>query len=113
MCIDEMIAEHGADIDAALAGHTADWTALVRHVQTFVDDDCHGDEFDDDAEPAICLTVATDDGAEEWAYQTGDNSYTGGAYHFPHWAVVYVMRDSAPADIAEEIAEQLGELIMS
>jgi hypothetical protein len=24
-----------------------------------------------------------------WNYQTGDNSFTGGAYHFPVWAIAY------------------------
>lgn len=69
----------------------------------------------DDNEPGMCLTVGFTPKTEEkdysWGYQTGDNSYTGGAYSHPHWAVVYLSRDSKPSEIAEEISGQIAELV--
>jgi hypothetical protein len=58
---------------------------------------------------AIDLTVASD--GESWNYQTGDNSFTGGAYGLPHWAVVTFTADSDARDIAEDIICQLEELM--
>lgn len=52
---------------------------------------------EDDTLPGILVTVGADendDGSFSWSYQTGDNSYTGGAYGFPHWAVISVYRRS-------------------
>ena len=66
---------------------------------------------DEDSEPSMQLTVATDDSGAEWSYQTGDNSYSGGAYCLPHWGVVSLYRDSEPAEVAADIMEQLAELL--
>ncbi len=52
---------------------------------------------EDDTLPGILVTVGADendDGSFSWNYQTGDNSYTGGAYGFPHWAVISLYRRS-------------------
>lgn len=82
-----------------------------------------GDEYrapgdDDSDEPSMQLTVGHDmakcahDPAyveQCWTYQTGDNSFSGGCYHKPHWAVVTLTRDLDPSDVAEDIMEQLVE----
>lgn len=66
---------------------------------------------------SLCLTVgftpATEGRDASWSYQTGDNSYSGGAYGHPHWAVVWLTADSVPAEVAGEIADELGSLINS
>jgi phage-related tail protein len=83
-------------------------TELVKAVKKEIDDDCladYGDEI-----PGIQLTVATTDG-KEWAYQMGDNSYSGSAYFYRHWAVVSVHRRSNSKSVAEEIIDQLNELL--
>ena len=54
-----------------LPGVAADWEAT-----------------DEDPEPFLDVTIGYDinaDGEFEWNYQTGDNSYTGGAYGFHNW----------------------------
>lgn len=56
------------------------------------------------------LTIATDDGTQ-WNYQTGDNSYTGGAYGLQHWAVVTIMPDSTTSEILDEVISQLEDLM--
>lgn len=58
----------------------------------------------------MCLTVGTTDGTS-WDYQTGDNSYAGGAYGCPHWAVVYIGPDTDPAETVAEIVDQWEDLI--
>lgn len=45
----------------------------------------------------------------EWNYQTGDNSFTGGAYGFPCWATVSVHRRSKSPEIVKDIIDQLME----
>lgn len=71
-----------------------------------------GDEYrasEDDEEPGMQLTVGWD-GRKDWSFQTGDNSFTGGAYGYQHWAVVSVRRDSEPRALANEIIDQLEEV---
>ncbi len=83
-----------------------DLKKLVKAVKAEIDDDYRASEDDD--EPGIQLTVGWD-GVTDWSFQTGDNSYTGGAYGYPHWAVVSVYRDADSGSIASEIQEQLEE----
>lgn len=66
---------------------------------------------DGEYEHGVTLTVGWTPSTGEWGYQTGDNSFTGGAYGHPVWAVVYVTdaemdRDEA-GDVVDEILEQL------
>ena len=49
-----------------------------------------------------------------WNYQTGDNSFTGGCYSLPHWAVDMIVDDGRNASIMamciiEQLEEQLPE----
>lgn len=57
------------------------------------------------------LTVACDEKGRYFNYQTGDNSYTGGAYGLPHWAVVYIGHDTNRDELATEIINELTNLI--
>ena len=62
--------------------------------------------------PGIAVTIGaeiTPDGIA-WNYQTGDNSYTGGAYGFPDWGIVDLHRRDNSRKLAEEIVEQFLEL---
>lgn len=81
---------------------------LIMHVKTCIDDDCRAHE--EDSLPGIQLTCGINNEGG-WSYQTGDNSYTGGAYHYPHWAVVTVYRRSNSREIARDILSQWGELL--
>lgn len=82
---------------------------LCQSVKSCIADDYQA--FDGDDRPGIQLTVACNDDLSGWSFQTGDNSYTGGAYSFPHWAVVGVYRDSNCRELASEILNQLIELL--
>lgn len=104
-------------LDAQLADCEPQWTSLVASLIPDICDDYRATDEPDDETPGMMLTIgftpATPDKDASWHYQTGDNSFTGGAYGHPHWAVVSLYRDSVPSEVAEEIASQIGELIYS
>lgn len=64
-----------------------------------------------DESPTLQVTFATDDSMSMLAHQTGDNSFHGACYGLPHWAVVYLMADDSPAQIAEDVASEWADLI--
>ena len=67
--------------------------------------------YPDDDEPGIQVTLACNDSGNEYALQTGDNSYTGSAYGFPHWAVSAVYRDSDLDQLTDDLLSQLRDLV--
>jgi hypothetical protein len=104
-------------LEQQLTDCLADWTKLVAVLIPDIRDDYRASDDPDDETPAILLTVGftpeTEDRDYSWHYQTGDNSYSGGAYGHMHWAVVSVTRDCVPSEVADEIADQIGELILN
>ena len=83
-------------------------SGLVKAVKRTIRDEYRA--WEDDDQPGIQLTIGWSDESGEWSYQTGDNSYAGGAYHYPHWAVVGVYRRSNSTELARDIRDQLHEL---
>jgi hypothetical protein len=85
-----------------------DLASLVSAVKSTIEPDCRANE--DDSLPSIMLTVAiSEDGS--WDYQTGDNSFMGGCYFHPYWAVTSIYRRSNCRAIARDILEQWQNLI--
>jgi len=80
------------------------FVALKKHIG---DDYRASDDLDDNT-PAMSITIGANERGE-WNYQTGDNSYTGGAYGFPHWAVVTLERRSNSKELAKEVQDQLSD----
>ena len=66
--------------------------------------------YDDDSN-FIQLTIATNNHGNEWTYQTGDNSYMGDCYFYPHWAVVYITEESEVDEILHDVIDQLEDLL--
>lgn len=63
------------------------------------------DEFE-----GVCLTVSTNETGSRWSFQTGDNSFTGGCYGDPHWAVTWIYPETEDADeVYDDIINQLEE----
>ena len=102
------------DIDAQISPLIPEWERLVAALIPEIADDYRATDDPDDNEPGMCLTVGftpeTRERDASWGYQTGDNSFTGGAYSHPHWAVVYLSRDSKPAEVAQDIADEIAEM---
>ena len=101
-------------IETQIESMKPQWQRLVAALIPDIRDDYRASDEPDDETPAMLLTVGftpeNEDKDASWGYQTGDNSYTGGAYSHPHWAVVTLYRDSIPAEIVKEIAEQISEV---
>ena len=60
-----------------------------------------------DSMEGLCLTVGYNPKSKEWDYQTGDNSYTGAAYHYPVWGVTTIFPRSRSKELAKEIVNQI------
>jgi hypothetical protein len=94
-----------------LAELKSEFELLVKDLIPDIADDYRYDDDPDNDVPSMQLTIAIDDWASCWSFQTGDNSYTGGAYGLPHWAVVCLYRDSNSSEIADEIIDQLEDCL--
>lgn len=87
-----------------------DVAALVRHVKSQVplaDPDYIADEED---KPGIDLTIGVNTLTGDWSYQTGDNSYTGGAYGYRDWGITRVYRATNSRECARDLIDQVAEL---
>ena len=88
-------------------------SSLVRHVAKQVpcigDPDADDYREDQDSLPSIDLTIGWDPETGAWSYQTGDNSFTGGAYCYPIWAVTSVYRRQDSRAVARDLIDQLWE----
>lgn len=84
---------------------------VEQEIREFISDNFKS--FLQDAEEfgSIELTIAVDANGSSWNYQTGDNSFTGGAYGLEHWAVTGIDADSDSEAVADEIINQLGDLL--
>lgn len=90
------------------------WTRLFKSLKQQIGDDYRASDDPDDNMPGMQVTIGFTPESEDklcsWHYQTGDNSYSGGAYGHPHWAVVSLYRRSNSRQLAEECADQIAEL---
>jgi hypothetical protein len=80
---------------------------LLISLKSDICDDYRTDEKD---LPGMVVTIGYSPNGD-WDYQTGDNSFTGGAYGHPHWAVVHLYRRSNSLELARSVIDQLWELI--
>ena len=87
-----------------------DLSALIRALKPTITQDYRAyPDCDDDTVPSMLLTVGWSiDGS--WDWQTGDTSYSGGAYCHPHWGTVAITRRADSRQLAREIRDQLAEV---
>lgn len=92
-----------------------EFAECLEDLKPYIEDDYRATDDPDDDEPGMQVTFGVADrkpgDSWEWNYQTGDNSFTGSAYHYPHWAVVYLYRDSDCRELAVDAASEILELI--
>lgn len=84
--------------------------SLIVSLKKTIGDEYRAYEDDDSTTPSMLVTIGANEKGE-WNYQTGDNSYSGGAYGFPHWAVVAIDRRSNSREVARDIRDQLADLM--
>ncbi len=61
--------------------------------------------------PGMDITIGVTANLDGWSYQTGDNSFTGGAYGYPYWGVGRLYRRSNCAELAAQIVAYAIEQI--
>ena len=81
---------------------------LLKSIKPYIEDDFK--EYEDD-EPNIQVTVGFTPEDGSWSYQTGDNSYTGGAYGHPVWGVGWLFRNSNCRELAKDILNEIDDQI--
>lgn len=70
-----------------------------------------------DMDEGMDITIATDGacdivtGSVDWAYQTGDNSYTGACYGYQNWAVGTLEYDTDIEELALDLIDQIDEAL--
>lgn len=64
---------------------------------------------DEESAPGIDITIGWNPESGDWSYQTGDNSFTGGAYGYPVWATGRVYRSTNCRELARDLIAQLDE----
>jgi hypothetical protein len=108
-------------LTAQFATMLPQWERLFKQLKGQIGDDYRASEDPDDNKPGMCVTIGftpyrpeseTETEREaSWSYQTGDNSFSGGAYGHPHWAVVSLYRRSNSKQLAIDCADQICELV--
>ncbi len=83
---------------------------LLRVLKKDIGDEYRASEWD--TVPSMQVTIGAtpkEDGSLSWNYQTGNNSYSGGAYGHPHWGVISLYRRSNCAELAKDCVDQIAE----
>lgn len=92
------------------------WAALLRSLKHDIGDEFRCSDDAEDTMPGMLVTFGLDD-AGEWSYQTGDNSFTGGAYGFAAWGCACLHRRSNCKELAQsafnEAADLLADMVQS
>lgn len=101
--------------EQALESLAKQLTSFFKSLKRDIADDYRASDDPEDNIPGMQVTIgftpASKDQDWSWGYQTGDNSYTGGAYGHPYWGVVSLYRRSKSADIATDCVNQIAEQI--
>lgn len=66
--------------------------------------------YDEEEIPSLDLTIGCDPNTGDWAFQTGDNSYSGPAYFYQYWGVTTIYRRSSSVELARDLREQIADL---
>lgn len=84
----------------------ADWHTLRRHFR-WSDSSCSTPYVD----VTIGCTFDFGEGSIAWNYQTGDNSFTGGAYGHPEWFTTSLLSRTNCKDASEDLIEEIESRI--
>lgn len=83
-------------------------TLVENNLETWKSYLCEENEYE--GVLTIGLTLTEDTVDNSWSYQTGDNSFTGGAYGHPDWIVIYFDNETDVMEMMEDYVEQYNQL---
>jgi hypothetical protein len=86
--------------------------SLLKQLKPTISDEYRCTDDPDDNTPGMLVTIgASPDGS--WHYQTGDNSYSGGAYCHKYWGLVYLHRRTNSREAARQAIDEIAEIMAS
>lgn len=88
--------------------------SLLKALKREIGDDYRASDDPHDNTPGMQVTIGAtvnDDGSLSWDYQTGDNSYSGGAYCHKNWGVIYLYRRSNCHELAHDAVNEIADSI--
>ena len=85
--------------------------ALVKALKGDIGDDYRASEDEDI--PGMAITIGVDPDTGSWSYQTGDNSYSGGAYGYQFWGVGAIYRRSNSREVAKALIDDAADQVYS
>lgn len=94
-------------IEKRAAAMRRDIRTLLISLKNDIGDEYRAPGCEDDSAPSMQVTIGAPADLYEWSYQTGDNSYSGGAYRFPHWGVITLYRRSNCGALADDAIGQI------
>lgn len=87
--------------------------ALIKHLKKHIRDEYRAEGEEDSNVPSMQVTIGIDPSDGSWSYQTGDNSYTGGAYGYRYWGVTSITRRSNSREVARYLINDAAEQVYS
>ena len=79
--------------------------ALLRALKQDIGDEYRASDDPEDDTPGMQITIGIDPENGAWSYQTGDNSYTGGAYGYAYWGIGSLYRRSNCRTLAKYLID--------
>lgn len=70
-----------------------------------------GDGFVQGIDVTVGCTFDFDNSEISWSYQTGDNSFTGGAYGHPEWFTTSLLKRANCRDAANDLINEIHDRI--
>ena len=86
-------------------------SALLRELKKHIGDECRASDDSEDTTPGMAITIGINPDDGSWSYQTGDNSYTGGAYGYQYWGVGSLYRRTNTRQLARELIDDAADQI--
>jgi hypothetical protein len=90
----------------------AEISRLLVALKKDIADDYRCTDDPDDTTPGMLVTIGASPNGS-WSYQTGDNSFTGGAYGHRHWGLCYLNRRSNSRELAREAINEIADSMHS